>query len=460
MADRDCARHRPRLPGPPAQPGDAVEAAEPGTSGRRLARPGIPASDTAQVASAAQGQGVTGGLPGPPREGAQPEQSVIIPAMGKERKNPFTPGQGIAPPHLAGRDEAVRELARKVKHIGGGEPGGNIALYGPCGAGKTVLLAEAERQAAEKGITTRWLIPGRWGGTGKGFVRCLASGVLTDKPRAQGEPGIGAAVAKPRDGRDSGLWGLDVEKTLHRMVKAKPLLLLVDDAHDLPRDIEVCLLFSAERCVSLGFPLLIALAGPRGFRGPPPPGSVGLWERSVPRVGVLRLESREATRSALSIPAEKSGLPFAEDALELLVDESQDYPLFIQLLGRHSWQAAVARDPGADRIGPEDAQAGLRMAEKERDGFHMDRLREIETGGMLSAAVAAAKAFAELDDDGVLSTRELGAALKPALVEDQDAYTAIHVLFALGLVWRTDTHDWAQGIPSLCAFVRKHAPAG
>lgn len=380
--------------------------------------------------------------------------------MGRQRKNPFTPGQGVAPPHLAGRDEATFELSEMVGRIGRGEPAGNIALYGPHGAGKTALLAETERRAAAKGIRTRWLIPGRWGGSGKGFVRCLASGVLTDASRAKGDPKADAAATGSGTGRDSGLWRPEIGKTLRRMVEAKPLLLLVDDAHDMPWDIEECLLFSAERCVSDGFPLLIALAGPHGFGDSPPPGAVDLWERSVPHVGVGRLESREATLSALSIPAEKSGLPFAEDALELLADESQGYPLFVQLLGRHSWQAAIERDPGADRIGPEDVEAGVRMTEKERNGFYMDRLREIEARNMLPEAVAAAKAFAELDDDGVLSEKELGAALNPVLAEGQWAYFAIQDLLALGLVWRTDTDDWAQGIPSLCAFVRKHAPVG
>ena len=69
-------------------------------------------------------------------------------------KNPFSPGAGSPPPELAGRDgilESARVLLGRVKEKRSEK---SILLTGLRGVGKTVLLNEIERIAADQGYRT------------------------------------------------------------------------------------------------------------------------------------------------------------------------------------------------------------------------------------------------------------------------------------------------------------------
>src|SRR5438046_9849873 len=69
-------------------------------------------------------------------------------------KNPFSPGAGAPPPELVGR-EAILEQARVLlARIKAKRPEKSILLTGLRGVGKTVLLNEIERMAAENGYRT------------------------------------------------------------------------------------------------------------------------------------------------------------------------------------------------------------------------------------------------------------------------------------------------------------------
>ena len=65
-----------------------------------------------------------------------------------ERVNPFRPGAGLNPPHLAGRETEREVFARMLRDVKGGMIG-NIAVHGLRGMGKTVLLREFERMCRD-----------------------------------------------------------------------------------------------------------------------------------------------------------------------------------------------------------------------------------------------------------------------------------------------------------------------
>lgn len=56
-----------------------------------------------------------------------------------DRANPFTPGPGLDPPYLAGREEELRIFDTTLQNTARGKAS-NIMLYGLRGVGKTVLL--------------------------------------------------------------------------------------------------------------------------------------------------------------------------------------------------------------------------------------------------------------------------------------------------------------------------------
>ena len=66
-----------------------------------------------------------------------------------ERANPFRPGAGLNPPHLAGRELEREMFAHMLRDIKGGMIG-NIAVHGLRGMGKTVLLREFEQMCRDR----------------------------------------------------------------------------------------------------------------------------------------------------------------------------------------------------------------------------------------------------------------------------------------------------------------------
>lgn len=56
-----------------------------------------------------------------------------------ERVNPFTPGPGLNPPYLAGREDEMRAFDALLENVARGRPS-NMILHGLRGVGKTVLL--------------------------------------------------------------------------------------------------------------------------------------------------------------------------------------------------------------------------------------------------------------------------------------------------------------------------------
>ncbi len=376
--------------------------------------------------------------------------------MDQETENPFKPNWGITPPHRAGHEGAESDLSRMLNTIGKGKPVGGAILYGPRGTGKTVLLKEFSQKAMKAGVRVSELNTGDMTGKPKELGEMLMPPRWLDRLSITGLTAIlpfgGGAGVKFR-----GSAAKSVERTL-RLLLRKPLVLIVDEAHEMPPDFAKALLQAAQRCIRDDLPLLVLLAGTPAIEENLSRAHASFWERShLLRIG--RLESEDATRAALSLPAEREGLPFAPDALERLVTESQGYPYFIQLVGMWAWEAAIARDPGADRILLEDAEASVRMANPARSAFYWRRLQEVERRGVLSEARAVSRAFFAIGGDGALPTTKLETELKPALTGNRTVLAALRELLAVGLIWQTDDHAfWEPGIPSLCTYIAEYAP--
>lgn len=63
--------------------------------------------------------------------------------------NPFAPGAGVPPPQLAGRSEIIKEIKFAYQRAILGKPSCFFLLLGQRGVGKTVLLGEIAKIAAE-----------------------------------------------------------------------------------------------------------------------------------------------------------------------------------------------------------------------------------------------------------------------------------------------------------------------
>ena len=72
----------------------------------------------------------------------------------QRRDNPYTPGAGRKPPHLAGRDKDLEDFVSLMQLLAGGGADRSLIYYGLRGVGKTVLLTEMDILASEAGWST------------------------------------------------------------------------------------------------------------------------------------------------------------------------------------------------------------------------------------------------------------------------------------------------------------------
>lgn len=68
--------------------------------------------------------------------------------------NPYTPGAGVMPGYLAGRDEVIQEGKDSIYSLMHGYPRQPIIYYGLRGVGKTVLLTALREYAIQEGVLT------------------------------------------------------------------------------------------------------------------------------------------------------------------------------------------------------------------------------------------------------------------------------------------------------------------
>ena len=66
--------------------------------------------------------------------------------------NPYTPGAGVPPKYLAGREDTIREAEEALFYIKNGDFYRSVVYYGLRGVGKTVLLNKIEDMADEEDI--------------------------------------------------------------------------------------------------------------------------------------------------------------------------------------------------------------------------------------------------------------------------------------------------------------------
>ena len=368
--------------------------------------------------------------------------------------NPFVPGRGQFPPYLAGREAeqgALKELLAYL-NAGRGAPG-EAVLSGPRGNGKTVLLRwfQKEIEAADSGVDVVLLTPDEISSVDK-----LATALVPPRRFASLRPdSLALSVGIGKLG-----WELDASPgsltaLLTARCQRRPLVLLLDEAHTLDRDIGRALLNASQR-VSAEAPFLLVLAGTPGLPKHLNTMSATFWSRAT-KLGIGPLDEA-AGAAALSRPfaAMTPAVDFAESALRYVVDESQGYPYFLQLWGAALWTAT--KGTGAARIDQAAVTDAGPAFRRERAAYYEDRREELERQSLLQLAAHVAATF---HGRHTLRGRELNAVIG-AVAEDASRDHALRRrddLAAVGYVWKPpEAPDlWQPGIPSLMDYIQKHA---
>ena len=362
---------------------------------------------------------------------------------------PFQPGTGGLPPYLAGREREQTLFRRYFDALRRGRSApGEVILYGPRGNGKTALLRWAKREVdADDGLDAHWLVGSNIPAPAD-FVSLLELGSWLRKiaPESVSVAGVGVSL---RQGADR---PLRLAEALEARAKAKPLLILLDEAHTLKPEVGQWLL-NAAQAAGREAPFLLVLAGTPDLRARLSEMEASFWNRAR-ELPLGRLDEAAATE-AIRRPLAEDGIAVEEEALARMVRDSCGYPFFVQLWGQAVWDRVreSAAEAGTVTAAVVEEAAGEFEAQRNRYYFH--RYREMKERELLPAARAVAAAFRD-------GTRLSDAAFERAIAGSgggAGVAEAAKALEHLGFVWQAGgTPSWEPGIPSLMDYIVDHAP--
>jgi len=382
--------------------------------------------------------------------------------------NPYSPGSGLTPPYLVGRQAEIDAFDLVIARSRSRLSSRGIVLHGLRGVGKTVLLNQFREQAER----AEWFVielEGRSTETGNEAIRQkLGRGLLLASRKLQrtrhatdavkealrtvksfslslGVASIAIGLEAAPGRADSGQLEVDFEEVVEDLAPAlretaSAFALFIDEMQDIDPELLVALLAAQHRAGQKGWPFFIFGAGL-----PSLPSALSdarsYAERlfSYREIGAL---DAEAALDALVVPAKRQGAIFEESAAETIVDAAGGYPYFLQTYGQTAWEIADSK-----QISLTDATAAIADGNAELDmGFfpaRWDRATPAERHYLRAMAV---------DGDDGARTGEIASRLdvKPASLSP-----VRQNLIDKGIIYMPERGRVAFTVPNMAAFIKR-----
>ena len=385
--------------------------------------------------------------------------------------NPYSPGAGMPPPELAGREYLLDRVRITLERVRLGRPAKSILVVGLRGVGKTVLLLGSSDYAESRGmLVTRVEAP-----ESRSLPALLAPGLrtamikLAGRPRARelarralrGLAGFAGALKvkyhdielgldlDPEPGlADNGDLELDLQALLEAVGEAclsaeTGLAMFIDELQYVTESELAALIVALHRAAQRRLPVTLVGAGLpqlRGRMGQAKSYAERLFD--FPEVGPL---SPAAAALAIVKPARELGVEFESEAVELILHEAEGYPYFLQEWGKHVWDAAERSPITARDVRSASATALAALDE----GFFMvrfDRLTRTERRYL--------RAMAELGP-GPHRSGEIAGALGRTVTSTAPVRSK---LISKGMVWSPAHGDTGFTVPRFDGFMRRIMP--
>ncbi|HEX8237387.1 MAG TPA: ATP-binding protein [Abditibacteriaceae bacterium] len=282
--------------------------------------------------------------------------------------NPFAPGAGCSPPELAGRDKLRETVRVAIERVRRGYQTKSVLMVGLRGVGKTVLLDRMRDDAEAAGMhTVRIEAP-----EGRSLPAILAPQLrlaLLRLSRNEQAKELAQRALRALRGFAQSLKlkyedievgfdfeaepGLadngDLEHDLQALLEAAgaaaqkantALVLFVDELQYVPEEQLAALITALHRTAQRRLPVVMVGAGLpqlRGRMGRAKSYAERLFD--FPEIGPL---APADANTAIAKPAADQDVEVEHDALNLIVQETQGYPYFLQEWGKHAWDVADA----------------------------------------------------------------------------------------------------------------------
>ena len=262
--------------------------------------------------------------------------------------NPFTPGTGTEPPHMAGRDPEHKLLKEAMAAITGPRqsecgplrdgPPPILKIVGPRGVGKTALLTWTGRKADALKVDSKRLAY---------FPSSQAEEKLSSFLSKMADiPGFDRKHVSDRECKlikEAQDWEYDqplikdFEEIMKTRLRFRPLMLLMDEVMHYDLEVLGKMLHHSQVLIDEGWPLAVVLAGIPTLDAHLEKVDARFVYRTKD-IYINRLDPA-ATRAAVSRPFTDRDVSVTDDALELMVSWTDNYSYFTQVVGDEAWDA-------------------------------------------------------------------------------------------------------------------------
>lgn len=382
--------------------------------------------------------------------------------------NPYTPGSGLRPPTLLGRDQQIAYMDQLIIRAKRGMIDRGMVLSGLRGVGKTVLLQELRTMCERHGwftvpiegqltatgqLSVRERLARQFGtGLRRHAIKTRLEKVAKSLERVVGNFAVsvgGVEVSRsPLDPATSGVLEVDLQETVVEIAEAlKPhgqaLGIFVDEMQDLDGELLAALLTAQHYAQQSQLPFFIIGAGLPNL-----PATLAASRSYAERLFYYQLVGplpSETTQRALAEPASKLGATFTGQPLITLADASGGYPYFIQEYGRAIWDIAQAKI-----FTEADAEAAVQLGQAHLDsGFYPSRWERTTPAEREYLA-----AMARLADDGreQVPTSMIAEHLTTAPTSLSNVRAQV---ITKGLVFPPERGQLAFTVPGMAGFITR-----
>ena len=379
--------------------------------------------------------------------------------MAEQTSNPFKPGAGRSPAHLAGRSseqEVLQGMMAEIlfPRVAAGdvmqeEAPQHLKIVGPRGVGKMALLNWMQREGKPKEIlAVRWAyVQGKT--TEETFESLLDEliGGPKSEPRTKIEEKI-PFIKVVREWRRGQIRKTSFRQVLAERLKRNPVLLLLDEVMHYDKDLLAQVLQESQRLSSERWPLALILAGTPALDYRLRDVEASFVKRS--RNLFINELSDEAVREALKDPFEQRDIKISDEALELMASLTSNYPFFTQVVGRVVWDSKKGRtEINASLV--EEAKPAI---QKECGYFYGGLYEDIRSDELLPYA---SQMVAIVDEAASSLPPEVVVARLAAAndgMEEKQANKIFQQLLDHGLIWLKDYREVKRGIPSFFTYFK------
>ena len=380
-----------------------------------------------------------------------------------EYSNPFTPGFGAIPPYLAGRADEQDVFRNNLAAMSAGKsPPAATVLYGPRGMGKTVLLSwfedEVEQSGAKKNkIRVVWVTPDELKSPSVLWKCLMPLPTLKNKMKPEDlTAGINfEGLTATATWKSHGLFEQEFQKILIDECNKQPLIFLMDEAHKM--DTGLCnSLLNLYQKVSKKTPFMLVLAGTPGLHNFLSGVNATFVERSE-MIGLGRLDEH-ASADAISKPLEEHGIQITDDALSIIVEDSQCYPYFLQVWGKSLWMEANKENLTC--LSDEQVAVVKPKINIIKIDFYKERRNILNKLQLRSTSIAIAQAFQDtkaMTDDTIMAI--ISDNLSVDSVNTQSDVERFQTFINIDFIWQPQGSDlYEPGIPSFMTYILNRQP--